>query len=107
MNTCKNCNKDLGKATVPNFCSANCVIEYEENKSKSRFQKKHPENVPVHYEVMMKKINRSGSYFIHNKTLSGYVNSSLFDDFIKDNNLMIVRLEDKEFNLSVIKRSII
>lgn len=63
--------------------------------------------LPLHYQLMMKKINITGAYFIHNKTLSGYVNLKLFEDFLKDNNLMIVRLEDKEFNLSVIKRSIL
>lgn len=95
---CKNCNKELPERGLSKFCSAACVIEYEEGKK----QQKNPVSFPF-----LIPLKRNGYFFIHNKTLSGYVNMKSFEDFLIQNKLMIVRLDDKEFDLSVIKPSIL
>lgn len=107
---CKNCNKELPEMSLSKFCSADCVIEHEEKKTDKRYKKKLSKplsDVPIHFQLIGKAIKNKKAYFIHNKTLSGYVNLKSFEDFLIRNRLMVVRLDDKEFDLSVIKPSIL
>jgi hypothetical protein len=110
MRTCKNCNKEIDRMSLSQFCSSDCVIEHQEKKSDKRYKNKLSKpisDVPIHFQLIGKTIKNKKAYFIHNKTLDGYVNLKAFEDFLLNNRLMVVRLEDKEFDLSVIKPSIL
>lgn len=107
---CKNCNKELPENSISKFCSSGCVVDYAELKRITKINKKtsiQQQEYPIHFGIIKNKIEKRKAYFIHNKTLSGYVFLKSFEDFLLENRLMVVRLEDKEFDLSVIKPSIL
>jgi hypothetical protein len=58
----------------------------------------------IHFGIIKKVVTKNKKFFIHNTTLQPYLSLVSFDYFIRDNDLMVVRL-DNEF--SVIKKSIL
>jgi len=109
MKHCKSCGKEIKyhhEQLLGDFCGEVCFWKYEDKKDGKEVNLVVEKSVSdeFYFGMIKKKIKERKVFIISSKTLEPYKALKAFENFMVENNFMIVR-HDSE--LSVIKKSIV